>query len=275
MPTHEDYLLGTDDVESVRLAIQHRLWAESAAAAWERAGIVPGSRVLDVGCGPGYAAMDLAQLVGPRGRVLGVEGSPAYTAQFNESARLRGFEHASAIQGDVHTLTDALGDELATFDVAYARWVFCFSQTPARLAEQMHGALRPGGRVAIQDYFGYQAIKLAPRSDAFQRGIRAIVESWEGTGASLDVMGDMPTLLRAAGFELTHFRVIQRLARSTEQMWTWPSIFWHSYIPRVVAGGHLTQPEADAFMNAWEQASNNPDAFLLLPPVFEAVAIKH
>jgi len=273
MPTTEDYLLGTDDVESVRLGVQHRLWATQAAAIWERACVRPGSRVLDVGCGPGFAGADLAQLVGPGGRVLGVEGSPDFVEQFGERMRSNGFEHASAIQGDIHELDELLTDERGAFDVAYARWVLCFSQDPATVIQGMANALKPGGRIAIQDYFAYSGIKLAPKNDDFQRGIAATSEFW-GTHGDLDVMGDAPRMLREAGFELESFEVVQRIARPTNQIWTWPTIFWPSFIPRVVDAGFLSEDEAKAFYRAWDEASENPDAFLLLPPVFEAVAVK-
>ncbi len=274
MTNPTDYLLGTDADELTRLGVQHRLWASSAADAWERARIRPGSRVLDIGCGPGYALLDLAELVGSSGRVLGVEGSPGFAAHAQRAADQRGHAHVSVVQGDAHDLDALVADERGTFTAAYARWVLCFVEDPARIVREAFDCLAPGARFAVQDYFGYDAIKIAPRSAAFERGIEAVSESWNASGSNLDVMGDMPAMMRAAGFELESFNVIQRIARPDEQMWAWPTIFWPNYIPRVVSAGHLTQPEADAFMDAWARASEDPDAFILLPPVFEAVGVK-
>ncbi len=273
MSTTEDYLLGTDSVESVRLGVQHRLWARQAAAIWERARIVPGSRVLDVGAGPGFASADLAQLVGPGGRVLGIEGSPEYCQQFRERMKANGHGHASVIQGDMHCLSDLVAGERGSFDVAYARWVLCFSQNVEPVVKGVYEALVPGGRFAIQDYFAYSGIKLAPKSEAFQRGIEATSAFWDKHG-DLDVMGDMPRVLREAGFELESFEVVQRIARPNNQIWAWPTIFWPSFIPRVIESGRLSEAEGEAFFAAWDEAGKNPDAFLLLPPVFEAVAVK-
>ena len=44
---------------------------------WTAAGIVPGARVADVGCGPGAMLVTLAELVGPTGHVIGVDAAPA------------------------------------------------------------------------------------------------------------------------------------------------------------------------------------------------------
>lgn len=273
MPSVDDYLLGTDNTESVRLGVQHRLWAVQAAAIWERAVIGPGARVLDVGCGPGYAAADLAQLVGPAGRVLGVDGSPEYVNQFAHRMSRLGHAHAEARRGDAHDIASVAADEAGTFDAAYVRWVCSFSKNPGRLIEQVHKCLAPGGRIAIQDYFGYASIKLAPKNDAFQRGIAAIAEYWTEHG-DLDVMGEMPRILRESGFEVREFEVVQRIARPGNQIWNWPDIFWPSFIPRVAEAGYLTTVEAEAFMHAWRAASESPDSFLLLPPVFEAIGVK-
>ena len=58
--SERDYVLGTHDAEVERLGLQHRVWRERARDAWARAGIAAGQTVIDVGAGPGYAAIDLA-----------------------------------------------------------------------------------------------------------------------------------------------------------------------------------------------------------------------
>ena len=75
-----DYILGTHRDELERLRFQHELWRPICQAAWDRAGFAAGQRVLDLGAGPGFAALDLARLVGPRGRVLALERSGDYVA---------------------------------------------------------------------------------------------------------------------------------------------------------------------------------------------------
>ena len=74
------YLLGTHTEELERLRFQHTLWRPIAQAAWQRACLQKGQSVLDLGAGPGFAAADLADVVGAEGRVLGLERSEAYVA---------------------------------------------------------------------------------------------------------------------------------------------------------------------------------------------------
>ena len=75
MTKDRDYFLGTHDEELARLGLQHRVWREAVLDCWRVAGIGAGSRVLDVGAGPGFAAADLAEIVGPSGEVVAVERS--------------------------------------------------------------------------------------------------------------------------------------------------------------------------------------------------------
>ena len=68
MADEKDYVLGTHDEEIARLGLQHRVWRPRVLDAWRRAGFTLGQTILDVGCGPGHATLDLAEIVGPRGR---------------------------------------------------------------------------------------------------------------------------------------------------------------------------------------------------------------
>ena len=68
--------------------------ASQRAKTLEVLSLVPGEAVLDVGCGVGQLSSELAVVVGPSGRVCGVDTSPAMIAR--ASARLRGNEEAEA-----------------------------------------------------------------------------------------------------------------------------------------------------------------------------------
>ena len=78
MSEEQAYVLGTHDEEIERLGLQHRVWRARMLEAWSEAGITEGSRVLDVGCGPGYATLDLAEIVGPTGTVVALERSERF-----------------------------------------------------------------------------------------------------------------------------------------------------------------------------------------------------
>ena len=258
----------------MRLGFQHRLWSASAHALWEKAAVIPGNVVLDVGCGPGHAAMDLAQIVGPTGKILCVDESAGYLHQVSEQARSRRLENVDRILGDVQDLETLLVDWRGRVDAAYARWVLCFVPRPEDVIKGLASVVKVGGKVAIQDYFNYETMSLAPKRDEFSTVIRAVGRSFRDRGGDPDIAGRLPGLLHAHGFEVTHLAINQRLARPQDQMWHWPDSFWNVYVPRLVESGHVTSVEAERFFTTWKSATASPDTFMFLPPVVDIIAVR-
>jgi len=269
-----EYVLGTNRDELVRLGLQHRLWADRAHAIWRRAGLGPGQACLDVGCGPGYASFDIAQMVGSQGRVLGVDESDPFVEHVNDQARARGLDNVEAFVGDVQKLGDLAAVRPGSFDAAYTRWVLCFVADPSAVVAGVADALKPGGRFAIQDYFNYRALTLAPKREVFTTVIEAVARAWNEAGGDIDVMGSMPRLLDEHGLDVVDLRVDQRLARPGESMWNWPSTFWPNFLPVLEERGLISGDTRRDFEQQWASAARDPHTFIVLPPVFEIVAVK-
>jgi len=270
--TEREYVLGTDALELERLGVQHRLWVDTANVLWREAGIGPGSRVLDVGCGPGYASLDLAQLVGHTGRVFGVDLSARFIGEAQRRAETIGLKQAAFRVGELSELTEAVGDEV--FDVAYARWVLCFAPDTQRVVEQIAKHVKPGGRLIVQDYFNYRAFTAGPHDERFEPFRTAVIQSWIDAGGNPDVVGILPKVVLDLGFEIETMRVQQRVARPGTQMWAWPDTWIRSFAPRLVTSGHMTDAELSDLMALWDEMSADPSRFLVPPPVWDFVAVK-
>jgi SAM-dependent methyltransferase len=119
---NRDYVLGTDDGEIERLALQHRVWRAKALEAWRRGGIGTGMTVLDVGAGPGFAATDLARIVGPQGRVIAVERSGHFLAALRARAARLNLANIEAREQDLCETPIA-----GPADAAWCRWVLSFA----------------------------------------------------------------------------------------------------------------------------------------------------
>lgn len=270
-----EYVLGTDNTESARLGLQHRLWSAAAHLLWERAGVQPGQVVLDLGCGPGHATLDLAQIVGSSGRVIGIDESPGFLKQLHELAKARHLNNVDRVLGDVQRLDQVLAGAEGTIDAAYARWVFCFLKDPEAVVVGLKKLLKVGGKLAVQDYFNYvRAMTLAPRSPAFEAVIDAVGESWKARGGDSDIMGRLPGLLLKHGFRVEHLGVNQRIARPGTTLWHWPQSFWDSFLPRLCEMGFITAEQRRAFLAAWDAANHDPASYIVLPPVFDLIAVR-
>lgn len=103
MATERDYVLGTHDEELARLGLQHRVWRPVVLDCWGRAGLTLGSRVLDVGAGPGYATADLAGIVGPTGQVVAVERSSNFVRAIEQRCRSHSLANVKIHELDLMT----------------------------------------------------------------------------------------------------------------------------------------------------------------------------
>lgn len=269
-----EYILGTGEQEIDRLGLQHRIWSAVAHTLWERAGIQPGMTVMDVGCGPGHATMDLAELVGPSGRVLAIDESAFFLKHLNDRVQGRGLTNVERMLGDVQHMDETLPHLRGTVDMAWARWVLCFVADPREVIDAVARMLKPGGRFAVQDYFNYETMTIAPRHESVSRMVRAVAASWRARGGDPDVVGRLPALMRECGLEVEHLNVNQRLARPGTTTWAWPDTFWRNFVPRLVAAGHVTEQEAIEFGRVWAEASEDQNVFMMLPPVFEVIGVK-
>ena len=111
----------------------------------EALGAVPGERVLDVGCGPGFYCAELAEEVGPAGSVVGVDSSPAMLQL--AARRCAGYAGVELRPGEAVSLP--VDD--ASFDAALCVQVLEYVPDPTVALAEMYRALRPGGRVVVWD----------------------------------------------------------------------------------------------------------------------------
>jgi len=96
-PESARYSLALSDPELARYALMAADAVRSEAADWAMAGIAPGARIADIGCGPGAVLRLLAEHVGPGGSVTGVDADPAAVAIALE--QVAGLAHAKVRVG--------------------------------------------------------------------------------------------------------------------------------------------------------------------------------
>jgi ubiquinone/menaquinone biosynthesis C-methylase UbiE len=266
----KEYVLGTSDAELQRLGLQHKLWSAQALALWERAGFAPGQTIIDLGCGPGFATFDLAVLLGSTGRVIAVDESPRFLEHLRTELARRGLHNVETVESDVQKLS--LPE--STADGAYARWVLCFLKEPESAIAGVARALRRGGVFAIQDYFNYEALSLAPRSRIMTRVVRAVGESWRARGGDPDFVGRLPALCARSGLVVREIRPLLRVARPGSLLWEWPTTFFRNFVPVLVQNGFLTAAEQQEFEQEWANRTRDPNTFWFAPPVFDVIAEK-
>mgnify|MGYP006297252039 FL=1 len=156
---------------------EHLRWAAERSRDRKRQtygwmGVRPGHSVLDVGCGAGMDTIPLAQIVGPTGRVIGIDIDEGMLIQADERAREAG------VEGWVeHRLIDAasMPFEDDTFDAQHSERLFSHLTNEEEVLAEMVRVARPGGTVALIETEGATVSADSDRDDVE----RKIARFWD------------------------------------------------------------------------------------------------
>jgi SAM-dependent methyltransferase len=270
MSGERDYVLGTHDKEVERLGLQHRVWRERALDAWHRAGFRAGQTIIDVGCGPGYASLDLSGLVGESGTVIAIDKSRRFLDALDHECRKLGVRNIRTFEIDLDD-----GDlPVIEADGAWSRWAFAFVRNPRALLRRVCERLRPTGTIVFHEYFDYRTWRLAPRSPGLEEFVQTVMRSWRESGGEPDIALDLPVWLLELGFEIRGIRPIMDIVDSRSFVWQWPREFLEVGLDRMVELGQLSRKRADEILHEVEGAEQRAGTLMITPAVMELIAMR-
>jgi len=268
--TEKDYVLGTHDEEIARLGLQHRVWRPSTLESWSRAGITVGSRVIDVGAGPGYATIDLAEIVESTGEVLAIERSERFLKIAQQACRARGLTNVHFRRADL--VQDSLGR--LDFDAAWCRWVACFVSDPAKLVHNIGAALRPAGVAIFHEYIDYRTWSFVPPRPAHESFVEEVMASWRANGGEPDVARFMSPWFSSAGLRVINIRPRVLIISPSDYAWQWPARFIESNLARLLELRRVTADWAESVRKEFTEAEADPSTLCITPLFVEIIARK-
>lgn len=151
--------------------------------------IHPGETVLDHACGAGMDLIIAAHRVGPTGRVIGVDMTPAMREKAAEAVRLAGVADRADIRAGLY---EQLPVEDASVDVVISNGVINLAPDKTLVFSEINRVLRPGGRLYIADVVIARELKFEARSnpDIWAACIGGALQEWElvelAAGAGLE-----------------------------------------------------------------------------------------
>jgi SAM-dependent methyltransferase len=190
-------VLGYAAAEQDRLLRQAALLAPLTERFFREAGIGPSQRVLDIGSGMGDVAQIAARLVGPTGRVVGVEQDAPSIARARQRLDASGFDHVTFVHADVNALPFE-----QTFDAVVGRFVLNHSRDVAALLRALTQSVRRGGVVAFQEVAFSPALAAATSVPLWHAVLGAIGEILRRSGLSPDLGLSLHRIFQQAGLSV-------------------------------------------------------------------------
>jgi SAM-dependent methyltransferase len=180
------------------------LGAENARTAFRRVGVQPGWNVIDCGCGPIGGLAVLAEMVGPAGRVVGVDVSPAAVQRARAVVTALELSIVELVAGDLHDLdAAALG---GPFDLAFSRAFMMHQADPVRTLRRIADLLRPGGWLVVHEALESPPPRSHPHLEAVADHWDLVHEVLHRNGVPAGAVEDLPRSARQAGLEVTAMR---------------------------------------------------------------------
>jgi len=175
------YPLGYSAEEGRRLAAQAAMLEDLTADVLRRAGLAPGMRVLDLGCGVGDVSLLAARIVGETGSVLGVDRSASSLEVAGQRAATLGLRQVRFAEAELDTFTST-----EQFDALIGRLVLLYLREPVAVLRRLARQVRSGGIVAFQEYDMTQCAQVPP-SALFTQVRRWLLDAFVAGGAELDM----------------------------------------------------------------------------------------
>ncbi|MFF7459471.1 methyltransferase domain-containing protein [Kitasatospora sp. NPDC008115] len=239
----------------------HRSRTVDNSAAYLRDRLKPGQAVLDIGCGPGTITADLAELVGPDGRVVAADTSAEVLETAAAFVAGRGVSNVVFEVADVHRLPYADGE----FDVVHAHQVLQHVADPVGALRELRRVTAEGGVVAARDV-DYATMVWYPEAPELVRWLELYRRIARDSGGEPDAGRRLLSWARAAGFtDVTATSSTWTYATPEQRGWwggMWADRITDSAIARTaVAEGHADEAGLARMAAGWREWAADGDGW--------------
>lgn len=245
-----------------RLDVLARTLWHTTEAALRRAGVAPGMACLDLGCGSGSVSIELARLVGPKGRVIGVD----YDAVKVELAR-----EASAEQRlhnvEFRRLDIREWDEESQYDFVYSRFLLTHLPDPPATIRRMRNAVRSGGTLLLED-IDFTGHVWHPECAALEKYVHLYRTVAARRGCDADIGPKLHGMLRDTGWQELQLNIVQPAHQAGEgkQM---ALLTLRNIADAVVAEQLATPDELEQTLAELAEYTADPTTLISLPRIFQ------
>lgn len=265
----EEYPLQSCDSERRRLKMQAEALIPLTERMLKEAGIGPGARVLELGCGGGDVTVLLANLVGPAGEVLAIDRDPAQIDSATSRIAAAGFKNVKFVVTEMDDLEPS-----QMFDAVVGRYFLLYIPNPESAIARAATWVRPGGAMAFleMDFFrGVRSSIWPPASAETNRAIEFIGDVMLDAGINPHMAARLPSMLARYGEVKTEAAApLQFGARSIEL----PLEAVRSVIPMARKLGRADADRYDVDALLASELAGRDDSTVTVPPMSIAASVR-
>ena len=261
------YVLGGTLTEQQRLIIQARALGAHTRSMLDLIAIKPGSRTVDVGCGP-IGIMDLlSERVGSEGAVVGVEREPRFVDMARDELSQRGLRNVQVFNADALST----GLEKNSYELVHERLVLINLPPPTQHAilAEMFSLLRPGGTIALQEYDATSYV-CYPDHPSWNALLGIFNDTFHAAGGNEFIGRSLAGLLRSAGAENVQIKAHVGFPKVGEYQRTHLLSLIELMRDRVLACGRTGETELKAHMAALLDHLSDPATTLIDKMIVQA-----
>jgi SAM-dependent methyltransferase len=238
---HVPYILFHSDREIRRLNHQAGIINPITRRILLSAGIGPGMRVLDVGCGAGDVTFLVSEIVGSGGQVVGADRVPAALAAAEQRAAAHPIQNVSFREGDPAALSFE-----QPFDAVVGRYVLMFQADPVAMLRGVACHLRSGGTIVFHEP-DWDGCRSSPPAPTYDHCYRWIVETFRRSGIETNMGIKLDAAFRAAGLPAPSMH-LEAIIGGTKGGFDWAHQTVElvvTMLPEIQAQGVATAAEVD------------------------------
>jgi len=237
------YALGSTDRERERLMLQGGILRQPLESAFRMAGIAPGMRVLDIGCGVGDVAMLAAEIVGPSGSVVALDRDATSIEWASRRVAEAGFANIQ-----FHATEFDQFNEAGAFDALVGRFILLYLPDPVSTLRHLAQSLRRGATIVFMEPDFTVPSSVFPPMPDFKNCEKWVSEALCRSGVREDMGMRLYHTYRDAGFLNTKTMVSHLTGCGlTRQMVDFFAETIRSLTPKIVEYGIATQEEDRMF----------------------------
>jgi ubiquinone/menaquinone biosynthesis C-methylase UbiE len=232
---------------------------------FQLAGLRPGMRCVDLGCGSGEVTLDMAALAGPAGWAVGIDADQAKLELARGAARELGLANVVFEAADVNRWTGP-----GQHDFVYCRFLLQHLAQPADLLRRMWDATRPGGVLAVEDA-DLEGLFCDPDNAGFSFYQRMYVEVLARHGGDPGCARRLARYFRETGIPGPAMRLLQGVSTDGDAK-VMPLLTLEAIADSIVGAGLATADEVTAAIEDLRAFTFRSDTFISDPRIFQVWA---